>query len=185
MNSLQGLWYVPPCKIDNPLIQFSCSITKLFRIRLIFSNSFSVPLWNNYRFAQNGRPLINDTSKSKGLIILEDMRNPHDGKLRTLSNLLEICANKITIEQILWRSCSHCNGWCMDPIAVQRTQKTVVKSSTFYLDSGRQANGLETGKRESGDERQSSWSGWVGQRQDQCKITDGWMTELWQSYPEP
>jgi len=25
----------------------------------------------------------------------------------------------------------------MDPIAVQRTQKTVVKSSTFYLDSGR------------------------------------------------
>ena len=44
-----------------------------------------------------------------------------------------------------------CNGWCMDPIAVQRTQKTVVKSSTFYLDSGRQANGLETGKQESGE----------------------------------
>ena len=46
-----------------------------------------------------------------------------------------------------------CNGWCMDPIAVQRTQKTDVKSSTLYLDSGRQTNGLETGKQESGVER--------------------------------
>ena len=50
----------------------------------------------------------------------------------------------------------------MDPIAVQRTQKTVVKSSTFYLDSGRQTNGLETGKKESGEERRSSWSGTEG-----------------------
>ena len=50
----------------------------------------------------------------------------------------------------------------MDPIAVQRTQKTVVKSSTLYLDSGRQTNGLETGKQESGEERQSSWSGTEG-----------------------
>jgi len=50
----------------------------------------------------------------------------------------------------------------MDPIAVQKTQKTVVKSLTFYLDSGRQENGLETGKQESGEERQSSWSGTEG-----------------------
>ena len=41
-----------------------------------------------------------------------------------------------------------CNGWCMDPIGVQRTQKTVVKSSTLYLDYGRQANGLETGNQD-------------------------------------
>ena len=41
----------------------------------------------------------------------------------------------------------------MDPIAVQRTQKTVVKSSTLYLDAGRQTNGLETGKQESGEEK--------------------------------
>ena len=60
----------------------------------------------------------------------------------------------------------------MDPIAVQRTQKTVVKSSTFYLDAGRQTNGLETGKQESGEERQSSWSGtegWVGITRRQTK----------------
>ena len=50
----------------------------------------------------------------------------------------------------------------MDQIAVQRTQKAVVKSSTFYLDSGRQANGLEIGKQESGEERRSSWSGTEG-----------------------
>lgn len=78
--SLQGLWYGPLCKnIDNPLIQFSCSIVKTFQNLSNFkaNNSPSVSLWNNYRFMLNGRPLRNDDWESKGIRTLNYMKNPY------------------------------------------------------------------------------------------------------------
>ena len=88
--SLQGLWYSPICRnIDNPLIRFSCSIVKTFQNLIDFkvTNSPSVPLWNNYKFVLNGRPLRNDVWESKGIRTLDDMKNPQDGKLRTFTQL--------------------------------------------------------------------------------------------------
>ena len=88
--SLQGLWYAPFCKnIDNPLIKFSCSIAKTFQNMIHFKgcDSPKIPLWNNYRFTLNGRPLRNEVWDSKGIRFLEDIINQHDRKLKTFEQL--------------------------------------------------------------------------------------------------
>lgn len=88
--TLQGLWYAPLCKnIDNPLISFSCSIAKILQnlINLKVSNSPNVPLWNNYRFTLDNKPLRNEAWETKGIRTLKDMINPHDRKLQTFAQL--------------------------------------------------------------------------------------------------
>uniref|UniRef100_A0A0E9RIP6 Uncharacterized protein n=1 Tax=Anguilla anguilla TaxID=7936 RepID=A0A0E9RIP6_ANGAN len=55
--------------MQNPLINFSCEITKIFQTLVSFQcdNSLDIPLWDNYRFTQGGKPLKNDNWKQRVL----------------------------------------------------------------------------------------------------------------------
>ena len=72
--SLASLWYHPKYNkgINNPLIQFSCEVSKAIHKRLRISGLSlpSCPLWKNQLISAGGKPLCNSQWQNKNITVI-------------------------------------------------------------------------------------------------------------------